>query len=197
MYLTSVAFAAATLLLAQRSTAQTPFYEGELYISPVNNNEKCLQTSNYNGAPVVLADCAINGSEDQRFTFNGGAVTLYGGQKCLYVTDGNNTNGVKLQVWDCNSSDQNQQWYWTMDNHLAWTNHGRCMDLTDGSMANGNSIQIWDCSGDDPDQWWNVGYMFNQLPNQSQNDQTGNNSCGADSSSGSGCQTLCMASSSV
>ena len=94
---------------------------------------------------MVITDCT--GSDDQLWTFKNGAVTAYGGTKCLDATDGVNSNGVKLQIWDCWPSSVNQQWWWTGDNHLAWTNHGRCIDLTDGQLANGNRVQIWDCNG--------------------------------------------------
>ena len=65
------------------AAAQTPFFTGALNLQPGNNANKCLQTSNYDGAPVVLADCATNGSPDQQWTFQGGSVTIYGGTKCL------------------------------------------------------------------------------------------------------------------
>lgn len=94
---------------------------------------------------MVIGDCS--GGDNQLWTFKNGAVTAYGGTKCLDATDGVNSNGVKLQLWDCWPNSVNQQWWWTGDNHLAWTNHGRCVDLTDGSLANGNRAQIWDCSG--------------------------------------------------
>ena len=116
-------------------------------ISPFHDLTTKILTSfsNSNGSPVVITDCT--GSNDQLWTFKNGAVTAYGGTKCLDATDGVNSNGVKLQIWDCWPSSVNQQWWWTGDNHLAWTNHGRCVDLTDGSLANGNRVQIWDCSG--------------------------------------------------
>jgi hypothetical protein len=101
--------------------------------------------SNANGSPVVISDCT--GADNQHWTFKNGAVTAYGGTKCLDATDGVNSNGVKLQIWDCWPNSVNQQWWWTDDNHLAWTNHGRCMDVTDGVLTNGNRIQIWACTG--------------------------------------------------
>jgi hypothetical protein len=94
---------------------------------------------------VVINDCI--GGDGQLWTFKNGAVTAYGGTKCLDVIGGVNLNGVKLQIWDCSSNSPDQQWFWTTDNHLAWTNHTRCMALTDGSLANNNSIQILDCNG--------------------------------------------------
>lgn len=115
----SVAFAAALLAgyLTTPAIAQKPFFQGALYLQPGSNNQKCLQTSPSNGARVVLGDC--NGSADQQWTFNGGAVTAYNGQYCLDVTDGNNVNGVKLQVWQCYQGSANQQFYWTRDNQWA------------------------------------------------------------------------------
>jgi len=137
---------------------------------------------------VVINDCI--GGDGQLWTFKNGAVTAYGGTKCLDVIGGVNLNGVKLQIWDCSSNSPDQQWFWTTDNHLAWTNHTRCMALTDGSLANNNSIQILDCNGGDGNQLWNVGYLSNNLPHTSQIGQTGNNDCGNGSSPTSMCQTL-------
>lgn len=71
---------AATLFIG--ASAQTPFYQGTLYLQPGNNSNKCMQAANYNGAPVVLADCATGGSEDQQWTFSGGSVKIHG-NKCL------------------------------------------------------------------------------------------------------------------
>ncbi|KIM27910.1 carbohydrate-binding module family 13 protein [Serendipita vermifera MAFF 305830] len=185
----TAALLAATLFLGV--SAQTPFYTGEVYLQPGNNSNKCYQTSNYNGAPVVIADCDTSGnSADQKWTFSGGSVKIYNGQKCLDVTDGNTADGTKLQVWDCYPNSVNQQFYFTRDYHLAWTNHGKCVDLTDGSMANGNKIQLWSCSGTNPNQRVNTGYMFNKQPTKSQNGQTGTNACGTGSSDSSNCQTL-------
>jgi hypothetical protein len=180
----------AALASASVVSAQTPSYRGALVISPSANNGKCLtsQNGNANGSPVVIGDCI--GDDTQHFTFANGAVTAYGGTKCLDVTDGNDINGVKLQLWDCWPNSANQQWWWTGDNHLAWTNHGRCLDLTDGSQANGNRVQLWDCSGGNGNQIWNVGYLSNNLPQQSQDGQTGYNNCGTGSSPSSMCQTL-------
>lgn len=180
---------AATLFIG--ASAQTPFYQGTLYLQPGNNSNKCMQAANYNGAPVVLADCATGGSEDQQWTFSGGSVKIHG-NKCLDVTDGNNVDGVKLQVWDCWPNSVNQQFYYTRDYRLAWTNHGKCTDLTDGSMANGNRIQLWGCSNNNPNQRWDTGYMFPAQPDQSQVGQTGTNNCRGGSGPDSNCQTLVL-----
>jgi len=185
-----VGLAIIALARAAAVSAQAPTFQGALVISPSANNAKCLtsQNGNVNGSPVVISDCA--GGDNQLWTFKKGAVTAYGGTKCLDVTDGGNSNGVKLQIWDCWPNSANQQWWWTGDNHLAWTNHGRCIDLTDGSLANGNRVQIWDCTGGNGNQIWNVGYLSNNLPHTSQIGQTGFNDCGTGSSPTSMCQTL-------
>lgn len=181
---------AGALLFNQVVRAQTPSYQGALLIQPVANNAKCLQSQNgnVNGSPVVITDCTD--SVDQQFTFQNGALTLYGGTMCLDVTNGANVDGTKLQIWQCYSGSTNQQWYWTTDNHLAWTNQGKCLDLTDGSQTNGNQVQIYDCTGGNANQIWNVGYWATNLPSTSQNGQYGTNNCGTTSSSSSNCQTL-------
>jgi len=184
----------AVLAAASVSAHTTPSFQGNLLIQPGANAKKCLRADNSNGAAVVLADCT--GGSDQQWKFSSsGAISLYNGGKCLDVTNGANTNGNKLQVWDCSSGNANQQFDYTKfgDNHIKWTK-GKCIDLTDGSMANGNRVQIWDCNGaeNNNNQIWDTGYMYNKLPNVSEQGQTGINNCGTTSSQSSMCQTMWM-----
>lgn len=181
--------ALATLsFLVALGNAQTPAYLSPVAIEPGNSAGKCLTpASNSDGAVVTIQDCT--GGDNQKWTFTGGSVKIFGNSKCLDVTGGNTADGTKMQIWTCTNNNANQQFYYTGDYRLAWTNHGKCLDLTDGNLANGNQIQIWACSGDNPNQVWNTGYHINSLPNQSENGQSGTNSCGTGTSQSSMCQT--------
>lgn len=182
----SVSFA---ILAATLASAQAPSFKGDLLIQAGNSASKCLTAaSNSNGAQVSIQTCT--GADAQKFKFEGGSVKVFG-NKCLDVPDGRNVNGQKLQIWDCSSGNANQQWYYTPwgDNHLAWTDHGRCIDLTDGNLGDGNLPQLWDCSNTNSNQIWNIGYMYNQLPAQVQDGQSGTNACGTGSSQDAKCQT--------
>lgn len=72
---------------------------------------------------------------------------------------------------------------------LSWTNHGKCVDTPNGSLSDGTQAQVSGCTSGNANQVWNTGYYYNQLPNKSENGQTGTNACGTDSSQSSGCQT--------
>jgi len=172
-------------------SAQTPPYQGALLLQPGDLTSKCLRADNANGAQVVVSDCT--GSSDQEWTFTNGQIQLYGG-KCMDVTGGVNADGTKLQVWDCGpSSTVSQQFTYTGfgDNHIVWNNTNKCLDLTYGNLTNGNQVQILTCS-DVPTHVWNTGYMYNNLPNQTEIGQTGTNNCGTGSSQTSMCQTMWM-----
>ena len=106
--------------------------------------------SNCNGSPIIICDCT--GKDDQRWSFNNhGAITAYGGKKCLDVTDGVDSNGVKIQLWDCSEgTNVNQRWDYGIlgspmnGNHLRWSSHQRCLDIPNVNTTNGNRVQLWD-----------------------------------------------------
>jgi len=64
--------------------------------------------SNSDGARVTLQGCT--GAESQLWEFKDGAVKVFGGDKCLDVTDGNASNGNNLQIWSCVDQSTNQLW---------------------------------------------------------------------------------------
>lgn len=183
--LSFVAFLAASLQLAN---AQVPSYRGELMVQPRRSNAKCMTAnSNSDGAQVTMQACT--GADSQKWVFNDGSMKVFG-NKCLDVVDGANVDGTKLQIWTCSDNkNPNQQWYYTGDRHIAWTDHGRCIDLTDGSLTDGNRPQLWSCDGGNTNQVWNVGYSANNLPQTTQEGQTGVNNCGTGNSQDSQCQT--------
>ncbi|KAF8813554.1 carbohydrate-binding module family 13 protein [Phlegmacium glaucopus] len=185
----SVQALTAFILLALSVRAQqTPPFIGELLLEPGLNSAKCLTAaSNTDGAAVTIQTCSE--STAQKWTFTGGAVTLFG-NKCLDVTGGNNVDGTKLQILTCSSNNPNQQFSYTRDNRMVWTNKNKCVDLAGGNQADGTPAQIWDCSNGNINQVWNAGYSVNNLPQTSQNGQYGTNNCGTGSDPSSNCQTL-------
>jgi hypothetical protein len=92
-------------------SAQTPSYLSPVLLEPALDSTKCLTaSSNTNGAAVSIQPCT--GSDAQKWSFVNGAVSVFGGGKCLDVKDGVNADGTKLQVWDCVGGSTNQQfWY--------------------------------------------------------------------------------------
>lgn len=62
--------------------------------------------SNSDGAIVTVQAC--NGGDAQKWSFEGGAVKIFG-SKCLDVPSATNVDGTKLQIWTCAGS-VNQQW---------------------------------------------------------------------------------------
>ncbi|KAH8104240.1 carbohydrate-binding module family 13 protein [Phellopilus nigrolimitatus] len=185
-------FSAKLLLLAlcaAAARAQTPSYLSPVLLEPGNDAGMCLTAAaDTNGANVPILPCT--GGDSQKWTFDGGRVTLYGGSKCLDVAGGANADGTKLQIWDCTANDANQQFYYTSDFRLSWTNMGKCVDLPGGSLSSGNQAQIWTCGAGDANQVWNTGYHISALPKKSENGQTGTNDCGTGSADDSLCQTV-------
>ncbi|KAF9028564.1 carbohydrate-binding module family 13 protein [Hymenopellis radicata] len=163
-------------------SAQVPNYRGEVLLEPGINSGKCMTaSSNSDGATVTIQSCT--GATSQKWSFSGGSVKVFG-DKCLDVT----ADGVALQILTCSTDNNpNQQFYYSGDFHLAWTDHGKCMDLTDGNQSDGNRIQLWECGG--VNQIWNTGYYYTDLPNTSEDGQSGTNNCGTGSSDSAQCQT--------
>ena len=129
---TMISIAALTIALtaATGALAQTPFY-----LSPVllQNNGRCLQTSNTNGASVSIQDCT--GAPEQQWTFSNGQVSIFG-SKCLDVAGGNTANSAAVHIWECSAGNPNQNWYYTGDKHLAWTSHSSwCLSLYARGMS--------------------------------------------------------------
>ncbi|KAF7319735.1 hypothetical protein MKEN_00755700 [Mycena kentingensis (nom. inval.)] len=116
------------------------------YIHPKASATKCLAAaSNTDGAAVTVQDCVE--STSQAWTITGtGALSIYGGSKCLDVTGGATASGTKLQIWSCSSGNANQKWT-VSGSAIQWTDHSQCVDLTGGSTTNGNVMQIWSCTG--------------------------------------------------
>lgn len=47
------------------------------------------------------------------------------GDKCLDVTDGNDSNGQKLQIWTCYDGNTNQLWTVNGDSTIRWAGHNK------------------------------------------------------------------------
>ncbi|KAF9534646.1 macrofage activating glycoprotein [Crepidotus variabilis] len=169
------------------AVAQTPAFKGLLLLEPGLSSAVCLTAaSNADGAIVTIQGC--NGGDPQKWLFDGGAVKIFG-DKCLDVPQGANVDGTALQIWTCDGGD-NQKWsYDKWSNMMGWSNKNKCLDLASGSTAPGNRAQIWDCTGNNINQVWKTGYPVNQLPQTSQDGQSGTNNCGTGNSDNSNCQT--------
>ncbi|KAG5652613.1 hypothetical protein H0H81_004395 [Sphagnurus paluster] len=166
---------------------------GQVTLEPGLTVNKCMTAaSNKDGAIVTIEDCTY--ADNQKWVFNGVAVTIFGGTKCLDVPSGNTADGVKLQIWTCANGNTNQMFFYTRDNRLAWTNKGKCVDLTAGNQASGTRVcisltSLSLCTDNNKNQIWDTGYNPNDLPVDSQNNQYGTNRCGTTSSQTSNCQT--------
>ncbi|KAG5648119.1 hypothetical protein H0H81_007201, partial [Sphagnurus paluster] len=129
--------AASGLLLAagiKAVSAQVPPFKGQVTLEPGLTVNTCMTAaSNKDGAIVTIEDCTY--ADNQKWVFNGVAVTIFGGTKCLDVPSGNTADGVKLQIWTCANGNTNQMFFYTRNNRLAWTNKGKCVDLTAGNQA--------------------------------------------------------------
>ncbi|KAG6812253.1 hypothetical protein H0H92_003709 [Tricholoma furcatifolium] len=195
---TGLLVAAASTLIEGAAAAQTPPYIGALSLEPGLTIGQCLTAaSNTDGATVSIQPCTYD--TDQQWTFANGAVTIFGGSKCLDVPNGNNADGTLLQIWTCTAGNPNQQWSYTYadthgpppaqrDNRLANTK-SKCVDLPGGNTASGTGIGIYGCTNNNKQQIWNAGYNVNNLPDKSQGTQFGTNKCGTASSQDSDCQT--------
>lgn len=94
------------------ASAQTP---GDAIITPGSDSDTCLSAEfNRDGAPVDIRPCS--GAAGQDWVFANGAITTFGGSKCLDVTNGVDADGTNLQVWDCVPGNSNQQWTYSDDN---------------------------------------------------------------------------------
>ena len=114
MFRLNVAFITVAAVVAVK--AQTPPFSGQAQIHLNLDNNYCLTAEgNQNGDIVDIQPCD-SGNANQDWTFSGGQVQLFGGNKCLDVTNGVNQDGTLLQIWDCVSYNTNQQWWYTGDN---------------------------------------------------------------------------------
>jgi hypothetical protein len=75
----------------------------------------------------------------QQWTLSGGTLSVFGGTKCLDVTNGSTTNGNKMQIYSCASGNKNQQ-FTTSGTTIKWANHNECLDLTDGNTSDGTVV---------------------------------------------------------
>ncbi|KLO10795.1 carbohydrate-binding module family 13 protein [Schizopora paradoxa] len=164
----------------------TPASLSPVLIEPGNNAGFCLTAaSNSNGAPVQIQPCT--GADSQRWSFTGGQIKIFNNAMCLNAPNGATSSGTKLQISSCGNASKWNYDIWTTRILLA--NQNQCLDLTGGNMNSGNQVQIWECSWGNSNQIWNTGYYHSQLPDKSENGQTGTNNCGTGSSQSSMCQT--------
>lgn len=113
MFSLNVAFVIVAVSAA--ASAQTPPFNGQSQIHVDLDNDYCLTAMGTENGDIVEVQPCNRGLANQDWTFRGGQVQIFGGSKCLDVTDGVNQDGTRLQVWDCISYNTNQQWFYTGD----------------------------------------------------------------------------------
>jgi len=153
--------AASLLSLALAAKAQlagqTVFWKTVLTTGDGN----CLTaTNNADGATVVIQDCGSNATDNNSWLVpngesNVGPLQIFG-DKCLDVTNGDDSDGTLLQIWSCAEGNTNQMWVPVSDQSITWSGQDKCVDLTNGDLTNGNQVQIWDCSAQNDNQKWNA-----------------------------------------
>lgn len=112
---------------------------------------RCLDVVNYgthHGAKLQIWTC--NGTDNQRFFFNGRSVR--GAQSNLCLEAG--SNGIDLYMANCDDNPR-QRWVWQGSSVLATTGTGtaRCVDIVNGATHNGAAVQLWSCHGDGNQVW--------------------------------------------
>ncbi|KAF7341850.1 hypothetical protein MSAN_02040500 [Mycena sanguinolenta] len=123
----------------------------------------CIATTeNADGAPLIIHNCNTESTENQDWFLSfydkepagPQPITIFGGEKCIDVTNGVNADGTPLQIWTCVPGSTNQQWISVQDNTLQWAGTNKCIDLTNGLITDGNVLQIWTCTAHDENQAW-------------------------------------------
>ncbi|KAJ6506805.1 ricin B lectin domain-containing protein [Mycena sanguinolenta] len=123
----------------------------------------CIATTeNADGAPLIIHNCNTESTENQDWDlafYNKESeagpqpITIFGGEKCIDVTNGVNADGTPLQIWTCIPGSANQKWISVADNTLEWAGTNKCIDLTNGLITDGNVLQIWTCASNDNQKW--------------------------------------------
>jgi len=135
------------------------------------SQQGCLAAaSNEDGAPVIIQHC---GAGSQNWTLSAGSgsetngvgpigkITMFGGSKCLDLTNGNTANGNKLQLWTCFDGNTNQKWSVNNVGTITFAGEStKCVDNTNGNFTDGNRIQIWDCTKGNRNQLWGIAQDF-------------------------------------
>ncbi|KAJ7193906.1 ricin B lectin domain-containing protein [Mycena pura] len=89
--------------------------------STIRQGDKCLDVTdgqNVDGVKLQVWTC-VDGNTNQEFQHSGGAILnqpndiiewLTHPNKCMDLTDGDETNGNQIQMWTCFSGNTNQMW---------------------------------------------------------------------------------------
>jgi glycosyl hydrolase family 64 (putative beta-1,3-glucanase)/ricin-type beta-trefoil lectin protein len=119
-------------------------------ISSLNN--KCIDVpsaSYVDGAVLQAYTC--NGTDAQKWTFTGGALTSQNG-KCMDVAAGSVASGAAVQLYTCNGTGA-QQFVLSAAGDLVNVQANKCVDIKDNNAADGAKLQIWDCAGTANQKW--------------------------------------------
>ena len=113
---------------------------------------KCLDDfggGTANGTKVDIWTC--NGTGPQKWTFSGGALSVFG--KCLDDASQGGA-GAKLVVWNCNGH-KAQTWTHRSNGEYVLKLNGLCLTDPSGSSVNGTQVQIRTCKNF-ADQHWSL-----------------------------------------
>ena len=115
-------------------------------------NGKCIDVpaSNFvDGALLQAWTC--NGTNAQKFTFNGTALASQNG-KCVDVAAGSTASGAAVQLYTCNGTGA-QQFVLSSAGDLVNVQANKCIDITDWNGNDGAKLIIWDCAGTANQKW--------------------------------------------
>ncbi len=115
-------------------------------------NSKCIDVPSSNFVDGALLQAwTCNGTNAQKFTFSGGALTSQNG-KCVDVAAGSTANGAVVQLYTCNGTGA-QQFVLSAAGDLVNVQANKCVDIKDANAAEGAKLQIWDCAGTANQKW--------------------------------------------
>lgn len=123
---------------------------GFMFASDLNN--RCLTIAHFNrenGAGLHMYDC--NGSDSQRWSWDGSLLRSDLNGKCLDASFGNGDNGAMINMFDCHGEPA-QQWY-RNGGELRSRTGNRCLTIPGGNWWTGAAVVLWDCTTAREQQW--------------------------------------------
>jgi streptogrisin C len=122
---------------------------GKSFVSRMNG--KCIDVPNGNfsdGVQVQMWTC--NGSNAQRFTWEGSRLTI--GGKCLDVSGASTANGTRIQIANCNGN-RAQDFVLSGAGDLVSYLANKCVDIEGYNANDGAKLSIYDCHGGSNQKW--------------------------------------------
>ena len=158
------------LLAQSQGTPQLNLAPGSYQISPVSNNEACLDVSGAsvaNGTKIQVYSC--NNTFAQSWSIVPVSTSFGVGYQfvsatsgsCLDIAADSTADGALMHEWQCLGAGQlSQLWQpfpFGSSYELVSLYDGKCLDLPSGKSLNGTPLQQWDCgAGGNTNQLWNL-----------------------------------------